>query len=180
MKRELVKCLRTVTLLAIFSRDSSTVSNIQSCLKSMTIMEPDLILHPILERAYPALESLVEVRQCYNICKSDTDNHAFSEDSSNNSRDQSFGRRGACYGFKRGILFWSQESYTYLTAPDSRDRSCKTALSHIKKLLIWCLFLEWSWKDCESSQLPSNGMSGVYHICVIICLYSHSFAQLRS
>ena len=61
MRRELVTCLRTVTLLAMFSRDSTTVTNIQSCLKSMTIMEPDLILHPVLERAVPSLEALVEV-----------------------------------------------------------------------------------------------------------------------
>lgn len=63
MKRELVKSLRTVTLLAMFSPDSTTVSNIQSCLKSMSVMEPDLILPPILERAGPALEAVVEVRQ---------------------------------------------------------------------------------------------------------------------
>ena len=62
MKRELVKCLRTVSLLAMFSQDNTTVSNIQSCLKSMSVMEPDLILHPILERAVPALEALVEVK----------------------------------------------------------------------------------------------------------------------
>lgn len=62
MRRELVKCLRTVALLAIFSQDSTTVGNIQSCLKSMSVMEPDLILHPILERAVPSLEALVEVR----------------------------------------------------------------------------------------------------------------------
>lgn len=61
MKRELVKSLRTVALLAIFSQDSNTVVNIQSCLKSMSVMEPDLILHPILERAVPSLEALVEV-----------------------------------------------------------------------------------------------------------------------
>ncbi len=61
MKRENVQCLRTVSLLAIFSQDNTTVSNIQSCLKSMSVMEPDLILHPILERAVPALEALVEV-----------------------------------------------------------------------------------------------------------------------
>lgn len=62
MKRELVKSLRTVTLLAMFSQDSTTVGNIQSCLKSMSVMEPDLVLHPILERAVPSLEALVEVR----------------------------------------------------------------------------------------------------------------------
>ena len=61
MKRELVKSLRTVALLAMFSQDSTTVSNIQSALKSMSIMEPDLILHPILERAVPSLEALNEV-----------------------------------------------------------------------------------------------------------------------
>jgi proteasome activator subunit 4 len=46
----------------MFSQDSTTISNIQSCLKSMSTMEPDLILHPILERAVPSLEALVEVR----------------------------------------------------------------------------------------------------------------------
>ena len=61
MKRELVKSIRTVALLAMFSRDPKVVVNIQSCLKSMTIMEPDLILHPVLERAVPSLEALVEV-----------------------------------------------------------------------------------------------------------------------
>ena len=61
MKRELVKCLRTVALLAMFSQDPTTVTNIQSGLKSMSVMEPDLILHSILERAVPSLEALVEV-----------------------------------------------------------------------------------------------------------------------
>lgn len=61
MRRELVKSLRTVALLAMFSQDSTTVSNIQGCLKSMSLMEPDLILQPILERAVPSLDSLVEV-----------------------------------------------------------------------------------------------------------------------
>jgi hypothetical protein len=61
MKYELVKCLRTPALLAMFSQDPTTVSNVQSCLKSMSLMEPELILHPILERAVPSLEALVEV-----------------------------------------------------------------------------------------------------------------------
>jgi proteasome activator subunit 4 len=61
MRRELVRCLRTPALLATFSRDATTVSNIQSCFKSMSTMEPDLILPPILERAVPSLETLVEV-----------------------------------------------------------------------------------------------------------------------
>jgi proteasome activator subunit 4 len=61
MRRELVKFIRTPALLAMFSQDSSTISNIQSCLKSMSIMEPDLILMPVLARAFPALEAVVEV-----------------------------------------------------------------------------------------------------------------------
>ncbi|KAI0257360.1 hypothetical protein BJV78DRAFT_1277900 [Lactifluus subvellereus] len=51
MKRELVKSFRTVALLAMFSEDSTTANNISSCLKWMSLMEPDLILYPILERA---------------------------------------------------------------------------------------------------------------------------------
>lgn len=45
----------------MFSQDANTVANIQGCLKSMSLMEPDLILQPILERAVPSLEALVEV-----------------------------------------------------------------------------------------------------------------------
>ncbi|KAG1826229.1 uncharacterized protein BJ212DRAFT_1444172 [Suillus subaureus] len=69
MKRELVKCLRTVVLLAIFSQDSSTVSNVQSALKSMSCMEPDLVFQPILERAIPSLEALVETQRTLSVIK---------------------------------------------------------------------------------------------------------------
>ncbi|KAF8971515.1 hypothetical protein BDZ97DRAFT_1913988 [Flammula alnicola] len=69
MKRELVKSLKTVVLLAMFSQDSTTVSNIQSCLKSMSTMEPDLILHPVLERAVPSLEALVETQRTIAVIK---------------------------------------------------------------------------------------------------------------
>jgi proteasome activator subunit 4 len=69
MKHELVKCLRTVALLAMFSQDPTTVVNIQSCLKSMSVMEPDLILLPILERAVPSLEALVETQRTIAVIK---------------------------------------------------------------------------------------------------------------
>ncbi|KAI0094570.1 armadillo-type protein [Irpex rosettiformis] len=69
MKRELVKSLRTVCFLAMFSQDSGTVSNIQSALKSMSVLEPDLILHPILERAVPALEALIETQRTIAVIK---------------------------------------------------------------------------------------------------------------
>jgi proteasome activator subunit 4 len=63
MRKELVKCLRTVTLLGVFSSDGSVVSDILSCLKSMVIMEPDLLLPSIIERAFPSLEGLTETRR---------------------------------------------------------------------------------------------------------------------
>ncbi|KAF9785996.1 hypothetical protein BJ322DRAFT_1005050 [Thelephora terrestris] len=69
MRRELIRCLRTVALLAMFSQDSTTVTNIQSCLKSMSVMEPDLILHSILERAVPSLEALVETQRTIAVIK---------------------------------------------------------------------------------------------------------------
>ncbi|KAG8908485.1 hypothetical protein FRB99_005843 [Tulasnella sp. 403] len=69
MRRELVRSLRTPAFLAMFSTDSETVSNIQSALKSMTIMEPDLIVPPILERAIPSLEALVETQRTLAVIK---------------------------------------------------------------------------------------------------------------
>ena len=105
MKRELVKSLRTVCLLAMFSQDSSTVSNIQSALKSMSVLEPDLILHPILERAVPALEALIEVSRslichiAYVDVPSDTTYHR---------RDQSVGSSRACVGVQGCVLSWRE------------------------------------------------------------------------
>ncbi|KAH9982676.1 hypothetical protein BGW80DRAFT_1433981 [Lactifluus volemus] len=69
MKRELVKSFRTVALLAMFSEDSTTANNISSCLKWMSLMEPDLILYPILERAVPSLEALVETQRTIAVIK---------------------------------------------------------------------------------------------------------------
>ncbi|XP_006454756.1 hypothetical protein AGABI2DRAFT_215246, partial [Agaricus bisporus var. bisporus H97] len=69
MKRELVKSMRTVALLAMFSPDSSVVNNIQGCLKSMCVMEPDLILEPILQRAVPSLEALTETHRTLAVIK---------------------------------------------------------------------------------------------------------------
>ncbi|KAG8866672.1 hypothetical protein FRC20_007837 [Serendipita sp. 405] len=69
MRRELVRCLRTVCLLSIFSSDSTTTGNVQSALKSMISMEPDLILPSILERAVEALETLTETQRTLAIIK---------------------------------------------------------------------------------------------------------------
>ena len=62
MRQELVKSIRTVALLGLFCDETNVVDNIKECLRTMSIMEPELILHPVLERAVPSLESLTEVR----------------------------------------------------------------------------------------------------------------------
>lgn len=53
--------MRTVALLSMFSRDPISIANSQQALKTMGYMEPDLIFPAVLERAYPALETLLEV-----------------------------------------------------------------------------------------------------------------------
>lgn len=132
MKRELVKCLRTVALLAMFSQDSNTVSNIQSCLKSMSFMEPDLILDSILERAVPSLEALVEVRTfdflllAYFMLESDAKDHCC---------DQGFGCCSAGYRLATGLLSWCQAPRTDIAVAYSWNRSCKRAL------LVCCFVL---------------------------------------
>lgn len=45
----------------MFSRDPITIANAQAALKTMGFLEPDLIFPAVLERAYPALETLLEV-----------------------------------------------------------------------------------------------------------------------
>ncbi|KPV77183.1 uncharacterized protein RHOBADRAFT_25084 [Rhodotorula graminis WP1] len=60
IRREFVKTMRTVALLSMFSRDAITIANAQAALKTMALLEPDLVLPSILERAYPALETLTE------------------------------------------------------------------------------------------------------------------------
>lgn len=110
MRRELVKSLRTVALLAMFSQDSTTVSNIQSCMKSMSVMEPDLILHPVLERAVPSLEALVEVSD-QPVCRWETRLICLPRvDSENYCGDQSprCGRARNC--ISPGVLSWCKTS----------------------------------------------------------------------
>lgn len=122
MKRELVKCLRTVALLAMFSQDSTTVTNIQSCLKSMSVMEPDLILHSILERAVPSLEALVEV--CVSpTCHVNSSYPVFSDPKDNRGHQSP---RCCCTRNRlaRSILFWSETPNSYPTATNTWYRPC--------------------------------------------------------
>lgn len=130
MRRELVKCLRTVALLAMFSQDSTTVTNIQSALKSMSVMEPDLILHSILERAVPSLETLVEV--CIPPSRHMDPSHLICLDSKDDCGHQSVGCCSTSNRLARSILRWGETSNPYLTTTNTWYRSCTpfSALSH--------------------------------------------------
>lgn len=55
--------MRTVALLSMFSRDAVTIATAQAAIKTMGYLEPELIFPAVLERAYPALETLLEVRR---------------------------------------------------------------------------------------------------------------------
>lgn len=62
MKRAFVDTLKTPALLAIFSKDPMSAALAQGAIKSMSILEPSIIMPAILERAYSGLESINEVR----------------------------------------------------------------------------------------------------------------------
>lgn len=85
----------------------------------MSVMEPDLILHPVLERAVPALEALVEVRllQTFTL---DMSAHMSNTDTSYDCGDQ--GARGcsSCDGLPRHLLPWCQTS-----VPDPRSATSR-------------------------------------------------------
>ncbi|SCV72468.1 BQ2448_4005 [Microbotryum intermedium] len=63
VRLEFVKTMRTVALLSMFSRDPMTIANAQAALKLMGYLEPDLIFPALLERSYPALETLLETQR---------------------------------------------------------------------------------------------------------------------
>ncbi|TIC14990.1 hypothetical protein E3Q14_00482 [Wallemia mellicola] len=63
MKKEFVFSLRTVALLAMFSKDPISITNTQGCLRNLALLEPDLIYPALMERAYPSLEALTETHR---------------------------------------------------------------------------------------------------------------------
>jgi proteasome activator subunit 4 len=58
IKREFCSTLRTVCLLSMFSKDPLTIAASQASLKRMVLLEPSIILPPVLDRAYSSLEAL--------------------------------------------------------------------------------------------------------------------------
>ncbi|KAG8722752.1 hypothetical protein FRC08_010362 [Ceratobasidium sp. 394] len=63
IRHAFVKVLKTPALLAIFSKDQVASSFAQGSLKSMVMLEPQLIMPEILERAYSGLETVNETHR---------------------------------------------------------------------------------------------------------------------
>ncbi|KAG9039991.1 hypothetical protein FRB95_004463 [Tulasnella sp. JGI-2019a] len=63
IKRAVIETLRTPALLAMFSKDALSTGYAQAALRYMSILEPDLIMPQLLERAYGGLESINETHR---------------------------------------------------------------------------------------------------------------------
>ncbi|WRT69165.1 uncharacterized protein IL334_006149 [Kwoniella shivajii] len=63
IKREFVLCLRPLALSSIFNKDLGSVSPANSALKRLSLLEPDLIMPAIIERAVPSLQGLEETQR---------------------------------------------------------------------------------------------------------------------
>ncbi|KAG8925927.1 hypothetical protein FRC02_009341, partial [Tulasnella sp. 418] len=63
IKRAFVLCLRTPALLSMFSKDPLSTSYAQAALRHMAILEPELVMPMLLERAYNGLESINETHR---------------------------------------------------------------------------------------------------------------------
>lgn len=69
IKREFVLTIRTVALLSMFSKDFTATGATRSALRSMSILEPELIIPPIIERAVPSLQGLEETHRTTAVLK---------------------------------------------------------------------------------------------------------------
>ncbi|KZP00936.1 ARM repeat-containing protein [Calocera viscosa TUFC12733] len=63
MRLSLVRSLKTVALLAMFSKDPVSVLNSQLALRNMALLEPNEIMPEIVERAYEGLEVINETHR---------------------------------------------------------------------------------------------------------------------
>ena len=59
-----VKSLLTPALLSMFSKDAVATALTQGALKVMAMLEPNLVMPQLLERAYGGLETVNEVSRC--------------------------------------------------------------------------------------------------------------------
>lgn len=63
IRRAVVKIMRTPALLSMFSKDIIATAFAQTSLRAMALLEPDLIMPQILEKAYSGLESVNETHR---------------------------------------------------------------------------------------------------------------------
>lgn len=63
LRRAFVTILRTPCLLAMFSKDSMSLGFAQASLRMLALLEPDLIMPELLDRAYNGLEVVNETHR---------------------------------------------------------------------------------------------------------------------
>lgn len=63
IRRSFVTILRTPALLAMFAKDSASMSYAQGALRVLAMLEPSLIMPELLERAYGGLEAVNETHR---------------------------------------------------------------------------------------------------------------------
>lgn len=63
IRKSFVKILRTPALLAMFSKDHVAMTFAQGALRTMTLLEPNLLMPELLERAYGGLEIVNETHR---------------------------------------------------------------------------------------------------------------------
>ncbi|WWD21364.1 hypothetical protein CI109_105848 [Kwoniella shandongensis] len=63
IKREFVLCLRPLALTAMFNKDMNSVGPAIGALKKLSMLEPDLVLPAMMERAVPSLQGLEETQR---------------------------------------------------------------------------------------------------------------------
>ncbi|EIW66071.1 hypothetical protein TREMEDRAFT_35609 [Tremella mesenterica DSM 1558] len=63
IKREFVLCLRPLALSAMFDKDNRSAGPAVSALKKLAVLEPDLIMPALMERATPSLQGLEETHR---------------------------------------------------------------------------------------------------------------------
>ncbi|WOO84927.1 Autophagy-related protein 22 [Vanrija pseudolonga] len=67
IKRAFVLCLRPVALTAMFNKDMESAQPAISTLRRLAILEPDLIMPAIMERAVPSLQGLEETQRTASV-----------------------------------------------------------------------------------------------------------------
>ncbi len=63
IRRHFILTLRTPVLLSMFSKDPFTISYSQAAIRAMALLEPNLVMPEILERAYSGLEVVNETHR---------------------------------------------------------------------------------------------------------------------